>query len=65
MLMHRVSNKLLMYIGAGGYTLAFTLYALNKEGITYWALVFPGAIFSVFGADLEFAVTNMVCTLFR
>lgn len=58
-ILHQVSNKLLMYIGAVGYTISFTLYAVSKYGITFWALLFPGEILTVFGVDLQFNVVNM------
>ncbi|KAK6073227.1 hypothetical protein SCUP234_08825 [Seiridium cupressi] len=58
-LLHKVSNKLLMAIGAAGFTSAFLLVALQRSGISYWALTFPALIFVVVGTDFEFNVVNM------
>ncbi|QSZ30035.1 hypothetical protein DSL72_004553 [Monilinia vaccinii-corymbosi] len=58
-LLHRVSNKLLMAIGATGFTLAFLLVALQRSGDSYWALTFPALILVVVGTDFEFNVVNM------
>lgn len=57
--LHRVSNKLLMGVGAVAYTISFALYAANRFGDSYWALIFPGAVITVFGADFQFNVCNM------
>ncbi|KAF2427147.1 MFS general substrate transporter [Tothia fuscella] len=59
LVLHRVSNKLLVGIGAISYTLAFLLYALNKTSYSYWAMLFPGMIGAVIGADFQANVTNM------
>ena len=59
LLMHRVSNKLLVSIGAVFYVSAFTLLSVMQEDSSYWAFVFPALCLSVVGADLEFTVTNM------
>ena len=66
LLLHRVSNKILMTIGACSYLVAFTLlgtmpYASvsGADGWNYWAFVFPSLIVTVVGADLEFNVANM------
>jgi nitrate/nitrite transporter NarK len=58
-ILHRVSNKLLMGIGALAYTLAFMFYALNKTSYSYWAMVFPGLCLAVVGADFQFNVANV------
>jgi nitrate/nitrite transporter NarK len=58
-ILHRVSNKFLMGIGALAYTLAFLFYALNKMSYPYWAMVFPGMILGVIGADFQFNVANV------
>ncbi|KAF4553444.1 Hypothetical protein D9617_7g031720 [Elsinoe fawcettii] len=57
--LHRINNKLLMYVGAGSYTLSFILLALNRTDSSYWAFCFPAFILTVVGADLEFNVANM------
>jgi hypothetical protein len=56
---HKVSNKLIVGIGACAYVIAFTLAALNKAGITYWALLFPSLCLCVIGADFQFIVANV------
>ena len=58
-ILHRVSNKLIMLVGALGYTTAFLLFSLNKTSYGYWPMIFPGLCLSVVGADLEFNVTNV------
>lgn len=58
-ILHSVSNKLLMGIGALAYTVAFMLYALNKTSYSYWAMVFPALCLSVVGADFQFNVANV------
>ncbi|KAH9832715.1 Major Facilitator Superfamily [Teratosphaeria destructans] len=57
--LHRISNKLLMLIGAAAYTVGFLLAALNTHSSSYWAFLFPSFILLVIGADLEFNVANM------
>ena len=57
--MHRVSNKLLMGIGALSYTLAFLLIGLQHADSSYWAFTFPGLLLGVVGADFEFCVANV------
>jgi len=59
LIMHKVSNKLLMGIGAAGYTLAFLLFALQRAPHSYWPFIFPGLLFITLGADLQFNVVNM------
>jgi nitrate/nitrite transporter NarK len=58
-ILHRVSNKLLMFIGAASYALSFLLFALNRTSYGFWPMVFPALILSVVGADFEFNVTNV------
>jgi hypothetical protein len=58
-ILHRVSNKLIMLIGALGYTVAFLLLSLNKTSYGYWPMVFPALCLAVVGADFEFNVTNV------
>ncbi|THY14882.1 putative transporter [Aureobasidium pullulans] len=59
MIMHRVSNKALMLVGCFGYTIAFTLIAVNTFHSSYWAFCFPSFLLAVVGADLEFNVANL------
>ena len=57
--LHRISNKLLMLIGASAYAIANLLFALNTSHSSYWAFCFPAFTILVVGADLEFNVANM------
>ncbi|KAF2475997.1 putative transporter [Lindgomyces ingoldianus] len=59
LVLHAVSNKLLMGIGAAAYTMAFLLVAVQRSGDSYWAFTFPALAIVVVGADLEFNVANM------
>jgi len=61
LVMHRVSNKLLMAIGALGFTSSMALFSAFDDTVTYsyWKFMFPALILSVVGADFEFTVTNM------
>lgn len=59
MVLHKISNKLLMYIGTVAYSGAFLLLALNRRSSSYWAFSFPAFVLMVVGADLEFNVANM------
>ncbi|KAK5263904.1 hypothetical protein LTR96_010779 [Exophiala xenobiotica] len=59
MIMHRVSNKLIMAVGAVSQTIACALLSATSNSISYWALTFPALLFSVLSQDLEFTVTNM------
>jgi MFS family permease len=58
LVMHRVSNKLLMLIGTLCYTASFILLGLLDIGAGdwYWARVFPSILLTVVGADFEFCV---------
>ncbi|CAI6332994.1 unnamed protein product [Periconia digitata] len=58
-LLHRVSNKLLMGIGAAAFTLAFLLVGVQRSGSSYWAFTFPALAIVVIGTDFEFNVVNM------
>ncbi|KAK8079443.1 major facilitator superfamily MFS-1 [Apiospora hydei] len=58
-LLHIVSNKLLMGIGAAGFTISFLLVAVQRSGASYWAFTFPAFVIVVFGTDFEFNVVNM------
>jgi MFS family permease len=59
LILHRVSNKLLMLIGASSYMVAFILLGLNRDSSSYWAFCFPSFCIMVIGADFEFNVANM------
>ena len=59
LILHRVSNKLLMYIGTTSYLIAFILLSFNREDSSYWSFCFPAFVIVVAGADLEFNVANM------
>ncbi|KAF1811043.1 MFS general substrate transporter [Eremomyces bilateralis CBS 781.70] len=59
MVLHKISNKVLMGYGALSYVAAFLLYSFYKQGQSYWAFMFPGQVLAVIGADLEFNVANM------
>ena len=59
LLMHRISNKLLIALGAVCYVFAFTLLGVMQEDSSYWTFIFPALCLSVVGADFEFTVTNM------
>lgn len=59
LLMHRVSNKLLITLGATCYVITFGLLSAMSQDSSYWAFIFPTLCLSVMGADFEFTVTNM------
>ncbi|KAK5122865.1 hypothetical protein LTR85_003780 [Meristemomyces frigidus] len=59
LVLHRISNKLLMLIATVSYTGACLLLAVNRHNTSYWSLCFPAFILLVTGADLEFNVANM------
>ncbi|ORY04873.1 major facilitator superfamily domain-containing protein [Clohesyomyces aquaticus] len=59
LLLHKVSNKLLMGIGAFAYVFSFVLVAVQRHGDSYWAFSFPGLCLCVIGADFQFNVANM------
>ncbi|KIX03092.1 uncharacterized protein Z518_06642 [Rhinocladiella mackenziei CBS 650.93] len=58
-IMHRISNKLIMIVGAVSAVVACALFSATSTSISYWALTFPALLFSVLSQDLEFTVTNM------
>ena len=62
LIQHKVSNKLLMGIGALGYVASFVLAAAQRYGDSYWAFSFLTLCLCVVGADLQFIVAN-VCPL--
>ncbi|KAL3463287.1 major facilitator superfamily-domain-containing protein [Aspergillus heterothallicus] len=58
-ILHRVSHRVLMGIGAGAYLASFLLLALIQPiRYYYWAFVFPYLLLAVVGADLQFNVAN-------
>ncbi|PYI36285.1 putative transporter [Aspergillus indologenus CBS 114.80] len=59
LIMHRVSNSLLMAVGATAYVGSFLLMGLQHSDSIYWAFIFPGLVLAVVGADFEFCVANM------
>ncbi|OCT49013.1 Major Facilitator Superfamily protein [Cladophialophora carrionii] len=59
MIMHRISNRLIMIIGAVSAVIASALLSAIHTSISFWALAFPALLFSVLSQDLEFTVTNM------
>ena len=59
LVMHRISNKFIISIGAVCYVIAFALLSIMHEDSSYWAFIFPALCLSVIGADFEFTVTNM------
>ncbi|KAF7192794.1 putative MFS-type transporter [Pseudocercospora fuligena] len=60
MILHRVSNKLLMWISTISYTIAFVLLAVNREGYSYWALFFPAQVLIVVAVDLQVNVCTVL-----
>ena len=62
LILHRVSNKVLMFIGAVCYMLSFLLLGLQHEDSSYWTFIFPALILTVIGADLEVIVID--CSFF-
>jgi hypothetical protein len=59
LIQHKVSNKLLVGIGAGAYLLSFVLAAVQRYGDSYWAFSFPALCLCVIGADFQFIVANV------
>lgn len=59
LIMHKVSNKHIMYIAASALVAASALWSTISPSIPYWALSFPALVCSVIGADFQFTVTNM------
>lgn len=58
LLQHKVSNKLIMGIGAWAYVVSFILAAVQRYGDSYWAFSFPALCLCVVGADFQFIVAN-------
>ncbi|RMD39539.1 hypothetical protein DV735_g5600, partial [Chaetothyriales sp. CBS 134920] len=59
LVMHRVSNKLLMFGAAIALVIASALWSALGPSYSYFELSFPALIFSVIGCDFQFTVTNM------
>ncbi|KAF1961337.1 hypothetical protein CC80DRAFT_488635 [Byssothecium circinans] len=59
LIQHKVSNKLIMGIGALAYVASFLLAAIQRQGDSYWAFSFPALCLCVVGADFQFIVANM------
>jgi hypothetical protein len=59
LIQHKVSNKLLMGLGAWAYVVAFVLAAVQRYGDSYWAFSFPALCLCVVGADFQFIVANV------
>jgi hypothetical protein len=62
LIQHKVSNKLLVGIGAGAYLVSFILAAVQRYGDSYWAFTFPAFCICVVGADFQFIVANVSVT---
>jgi predicted nucleic acid-binding Zn ribbon protein len=59
LIQHKVSNKLIVGIGAGAYLISFILAAVQRYGDSYWAFTFPAFCIVVVGADFQFIVANV------
>lgn len=59
---HKVSNKLIMGVGAWAYVFSFVLGAVQRYGDSYWAFSFPALCLCVIGADFQFVVANVSFT---
>lgn len=59
LIQHKVSNKLLVGIGAIAYLVSFVLAAVQRHGDSYWAFSFPSLCLCVIGVDFQFIVANV------
>lgn len=59
LILHKISNKVLMGIGALSYTASFLILSFMKEDATYWRYIFPALVLVVVGADIQFNVANV------
>ncbi|KAI9926682.1 hypothetical protein AWENTII_011301 [Aspergillus wentii] len=59
LVLHKVSNKLLMGIGAVAFTACFLILSFMDDNYSYWAFIFPAFILLVIGSDVQYNVTNM------
>lgn len=62
LILHKISNKLLMGIGAVAYLFAFVIAAAQRHGDSYWSFSFPALCLCVIGADFQFNVANVSIT---
>lgn len=65
LILHRVSNKLLMFIATTAYMGAFLIASFTKEDSIYWGCYFVPFILMVVGADIEFNVVNVRASITR
>jgi hypothetical protein len=56
---HKISNKLLVGIGAAALTISFVLAASQRYGDSYWAFSFPALCLCVIGVDFQFVCSNV------
>jgi hypothetical protein len=59
LILHKVSNQVLMGVGTVAFTVAFLILSFLKEEATYWAFIFPSLILMVIGVDVQYNVTNV------
>ena len=59
LILHKISNKTLMGIGALAYTASFLILSFMKEDAIYWRYIFPALVLVVVGADIQFNVANV------
>lgn len=59
LILHKVSNKLLMFIASLAYTTAFLIMSFTDNNSSYWAFYFPPMMLMVVGADVQFNVANV------
>lgn len=59
LVLHKVSNKLLMLIGATAYLVAFLIMSFTPDDGIYWGWYFVPLMLIVVGADTEFNVVNV------
>lgn len=59
LILHKVSNKLLMLIGATAYMTAYLIMSFTPDDGTYWGWYFVPLMLMVVGADTEFNVVNV------
>ncbi|EED17304.1 MFS multidrug transporter, putative [Talaromyces stipitatus ATCC 10500] len=58
LILHKVSNKLLMLIGATAYMIAFLIMSFTPDDGIYWGWYLVPLLLMVVGADTEFNVVN-------
>ncbi|KID81816.1 drug resistance protein [Metarhizium guizhouense ARSEF 977] len=70
LVLHTISNQILMIISSLGFILSVLLFALipdpatsgKSTSFTYWAYIFPAMIAGTIGVDITFNVTNIFIT---